>query len=134
MSKSTLNTLSMWFQCRKSRLNPHQPHLKQHSFTREMTCLLKLTWGISRILTGALKSLKSLRLNGILLTKVYNVWAKTVQRSHLWWLKSDAKFEEKLTCSLKNDTRNLANFHHSTKSRNWDFDGILLSKVEDVWA
>ena len=29
-------------------------------------------------------------------------------------LKSDAKFEEKLTCDLKNDMRNLANFHQST--------------------
>ena len=48
-------------------------------------------------------------------------------------LKSDAKFEEKLTCGLENDMRNLANFHQSTrKSRNWDFDGILLSKVENV--
>ena len=27
---------------------------------------------------------------------------------------SDAKFEEKLTCGLKNDMRNLANFHQST--------------------
>ena len=44
------------------------------------------------------------------------------------------KFEEKLTCGLKNDLRNLANFHQSTwKSQNWDFDGILLSKVEKVW-
>ena len=48
-------------------------------------------------------------------------------------LKSDAKFEEKLTYGLENDMRNLANFHQSTrKSRNWDFDGILLSKVENV--
>ena len=46
-------------------------------------------------------------------------------------LKSDAKFEEKLTCSLENDMSNLAYFHQSTrKSQNWDFDGILLSKVE----
>ena len=29
-------------------------------------------------------------------------------------LKSDAKFEEKLTCDLKNGMRNLANFHQST--------------------
>ena len=29
-------------------------------------------------------------------------------------LKSDAKFEEKLTCGLKNDMRNLANFQQST--------------------
>ena len=26
----------------------------------------------------------------------------------------DARFDRKLTCSFKNDTRNLANFHHST--------------------
>ena len=31
-------------------------------------------------------------------------------------LKSDAKFEEKLTCCLENDMRNLANFHQSTES------------------
>ena len=48
-------------------------------------------------------------------------------------LKSDAKLEEKLTCGLENDMRNLAKFHQSTrKSENWDFDGILLSKEEDV--
>ena len=29
-------------------------------------------------------------------------------------LKSDAKFEEKLTCGFKNDMRNLANYHQST--------------------
>ena len=29
-------------------------------------------------------------------------------------LKSDARFEEKLTCSLVNEIRNLANFHQST--------------------
>ena len=48
-------------------------------------------------------------------------------------LKSDAKFEEKLTCCLENDMRNLANFDQSTrKSQNWNFDRILLPKVENV--
>ena len=48
-------------------------------------------------------------------------------------LKSDAKFEEKLTCGLENNMRNLANFYQSTrKSQNWHFDGILLSKVENL--
>ena len=48
-------------------------------------------------------------------------------------LKSDAKFEEKLTGGLENDMRNLSNFYQSTqKSQSWDFDGILLSKVENV--
>ena len=50
-------------------------------------------------------------------------------------LKTDAKFEEKLTCDLKNDIRNLTNFHLNTwKCQSWDFDGILLSKVENVRA
>ena len=48
-------------------------------------------------------------------------------------LKNYAKFEEKLTCGFKNTVSNLANFHQSTeKCRNWDFDGILLTKVENV--
>ena len=29
-------------------------------------------------------------------------------------LKGDAKFEERLTCGLENDMRNIANFHQST--------------------
>ena len=29
-------------------------------------------------------------------------------------LKSDVKFEEKLTCGLENDIRYMANFHQST--------------------
>ena len=48
-------------------------------------------------------------------------------------LKSDETFEEKLTYCLKNDVRNLANFHQITSNcQNWDFDGILLSKIEKV--
>ena len=31
-------------------------------------------------------------------------------------VKSDAKFEEKLTCYLENEMRNLTNFHQSTRS------------------
>ena len=50
-------------------------------------------------------------------------------------LKIDTKFEGKLTCASKNDMRNLANFHQSTqKSQNWDFNRVLLSKVENVRA
>ena len=50
-------------------------------------------------------------------------------------LKSDVKFEEKIKYGLKNDMRNLANLYQSIwKFQNWDFDGILLSQVENVWA
>ena len=48
-------------------------------------------------------------------------------------LESDVKFEEKLTFGLENNIKNLVNFHKSTcKSQNGDFDGILLSKVENI--
>ena len=45
-------------------------------------------------------------------------------------LKGNAKFKGKLTCGLKNNTRNLANFHASSrKPQNLYFDWILLSKA-----
>ena len=48
-------------------------------------------------------------------------------------LKSDPKFEEKLTRCLENDMRNFGNFHQSNqKCQNWNFDKIILSKVENV--
>ena len=42
-------------------------------------------------------------------------------------LNSEAKFEGKLTCGLKNDVRNLANFH---RLKNGDF--ILESKIAEL--
>ena len=50
-------------------------------------------------------------------------------------LNIDAKFERKMTCTFKNDMRNLAHFHreHVQKSKNWDLWGSL-SKVEHLWA
>ena len=103
---------------------------------RNWLVVSKLTWGIWRILTQALESLKNFHFNRLLLSKVYIVWAKkSTEESSFMTLKSDAKFEEKLTCGLENDMSNLANFHQSTpKCQNWDFDGILLSKVENVSA
>ena len=60
---------------------------------------------------------------------------KSTEKLCLLVLNIDAKFEGKLTCAFKNDMRNFGNFHQSTwKSPNWDFDGILLSKVENLWA
>ena len=45
-------------------------------------------------------------------------------------MKSDAKFEEKLTLASKNDMRYLVNFNASSgKSENLNFDVLLLSKV-----
>ena len=48
-------------------------------------------------------------------------------------LKGDAIFKEKLTYGLKNDIRNLVNFHASSPmSENLHFDGLVLSKAYDV--
>ena len=45
-------------------------------------------------------------------------------------LKSDTKFEEKLTIGFKNDIRNLVNFNASSgKFKNLRFDVLLLSKL-----
>ena len=45
-------------------------------------------------------------------------------------LKGDAIFKEKLTGALKNDIRNLVNFHASRhKSENLHFYGLALSKA-----
>ena len=52
---------------------------------RNWLVILKLTWAIWRIVTQAFENLKNLHFNGLLLTKVYNVWAKKVQRSYVWW-------------------------------------------------
>ena len=50
-------------------------------------------------------------------------------------LKSDAKFEEKLTLGSKNDMRNLLNFNAiSAKSGNLHFDVLLFSIAYKVSA
>ena len=50
-------------------------------------------------------------------------------------LKTDAKFEEKLTLGSKNDIRNLVNFNVSSgKSENLHFDALLLSTAYKVLA
>ena len=52
---------------------------------------------------------------------------KTYRRVSLMTLKSDAKFEEKLTLVSENDMRNLVNFNaNSGKSENFHFDRLLL--------
>ena len=54
-------------------------------FQEELTLVSKLTGGIWWILARALESLKNFHFNGLLLSKVYIVWAKNVQRSYLSW-------------------------------------------------
>ena len=51
----------------------------------ELTCRFKIDMGNWQVLTGALESLINLNFNVLLLSKVYIVWAKKVQRSYLSW-------------------------------------------------
>ena len=46
-------------------------------------------------------------------------------------LNTDTTFEENMTCAFKNGMRNYSKFseEHVEKSKNWKFDGILLSRV-----
>ena len=50
---------------------------------RNWLVMSTLIWGIWRILTRALESLKTFHFNVLLLNEVYIFWAKKVQRSYL---------------------------------------------------
>ena len=104
-------------------------------FKRNWLVVLKLTW-TSQNLTGALEKCNFLKKNWLLVTKVYIAWATKVQRSYLSWHWGVMQILKKdWPVVWKKDMRNLANFHQSTwKCQNWNFDGILLSKVEKVWS
>ena len=45
---------------------------------------------------------------------IYFLREKSTEGISFMALKSDIKFAEKLTCDLKNDMRNSANFHENT--------------------
>ena len=97
----------------------------------------KLTWRIWRILTWTLRNLKNLHFNGLLLSKGYNVWAKKRYRRvflhgpEYWcniWRKTALCFQK------FHEEFSKFSAQHVQKSKNRDFDGILLSKVENLWA
>ena len=76
-------------------------------------------------MTWALKSLKDFYFNGLHLRKVYIAWTKKSREElSFMTLKTDAKFEEKLTCCLENDRKNFEYFHQSTQK---------VSKLELWW-
>ena len=54
-------------------------NLKKNWFA--VSKMIRVWW----ILNQTVESLKILRFDGLLVTKVYNVWAKKVQRSYLSW-------------------------------------------------
>ena len=133
-------------------------------FEQKLTCCLENDMRNLVNFDQSTRKFQNWNFDGILLPRVENIWPYNSQRSYLSWkwrmiqklklLKLSYKIEIelqkyrgvilhdtkeiykfwKLTCGLKKDLRNLANFYQSTwKCQNWDFDGILLSKVEKVW-
>ena len=54
-------------------------------FEEKLTCCFKIETTFWQILNWAFECLKNLHFNEILLTKVYNVWAKKVQGSYVYW-------------------------------------------------
>ena len=75
-------------------------------------------------------------LMGFFWTKYMFELKKSIGEFCLMALNIDAKFEGKLTYAFKNDMRNYSKFspEHVWKSKNSKFDGILLSKVENLLA
>ena len=85
------------------------------------------------ILTWALKSIKNCTLIGLFGAK-YITFGLKKYRGALHGAEEWCKiWKKKLNYGFENDMRNLANFHQSLqKPQYWGFDGILLSKVENV--
>ena len=108
-----------------------------------------MEWGIWQILTRALEGLKDFHFNGLLLSKVYIIWAKKVWRSYLSWNWREIQNLERIqllyTCCFKIGVMNLTNCNLSTQIltraqiltwslKDFHFNGLLLSKVCIVWA
>ena len=82
----------------------------------------KLSWGIGWTFFKVHKSHKICTLMGFV--------CSSEKKCSVMTLKGDAKFIGNLACGLKNDIRNLVNFHVSSwKPEKLDFDGFLLSKA-----
>ena len=89
----------------------------------------KMAWGIGWTFITALKSLKNCTLRALFVQSICFSW-EILEEFCVMTLKVDVKFKRKLTCCLKNNIRNLVNFHASSrKSKNHYFDGLLLSKA-----
>ena len=93
-----------------------------------------MDWGIEWTFIRALISLKGCTLVDCFCPK--HVSARKCHRNNYdMTLKGDAKFNRKLTGGLKNDIKNLVNYHASSqKSEHLHFNGLLLFKVYNVWA
>ena len=93
----------------------------------------KLTYGIQLIFMQAVESLIICTLITSFCQKHIKFRWKNTEELCFITLKSDAKFEEKLTLDSKNDLMNPVNFNLSSgKSENSHFDMLLLSIAYEV--
>ena len=92
-------------------------------FKGKLLCGLKKTFGIWLIFMQTVESLKICTLIGSFCRKHMKIEIKKYRRVSLMTLKSDIKFEEKLSLGSKNDMSNLVNFNASSdKSENFPFE------------
>ena len=96
-----------------------------------ISCLTRAWW----ILTEHLKVSKICTLIGSFCEKYATFDLKKYRGVVLHDTKEQCKIWRKTELWFEKNIRNLKNFHQSTwKCQNWDFDGILLSKVDNAWA
>ena len=90
----------------------------------------KITWGIGWTFIRALRSLKNCSLMGSFCQKHIRFQLESFRGIMCYDTERWCKIKGKLTCGLKNDTRNLVNFHVSSrKSWNFHFEWIPLSEA-----
>ena len=84
--------------------------------------------------TSSRKS-ENLHFDGLFLSKAHKFLDEKVQETLcLMTLKSDAKFDRKLTLGSKSDMRNLVNFIANSGFKNLHFAVLLLLKRYYIWA
>ena len=96
----------------------------------------KLTQGIWQILTRALESLKNFHFNRLLLSKVYIVWDKKVQRSYLSWNWRGIQNLERNRLVVSNLPQGIWQMlTWALKSlKDFYFNGLFMGKVYVVWT
>ena len=100
---------------------------------RNWLVVSKLTWGIWRIFTPVLKSLKNLHFNGLLWTKFIMFELKKYRGVMFHDIKDWSKISRKIDLRFGKWHEEFGKFlSEHLKVSNWDIDGIPLSKVENV--
>ena len=106
------------------------------TLTKNRLMVSKMIWWIWWIFTRTLRNLKIFTFIGYFCPKYIMFELKKYRGVVFYDNEEGCKiWRIKLTFGLENDAGNLVNFHQNTwKCLNWNFDGTLLSKIENAWA